>query len=88
MPWIGQLYCFRHVSLLKKKLVNSRQVHKPDQRESEVAINFLNPHGPARSFTYPEQPNDLVVGMWDMLTLPQQLEEHHTLSKKTHGTNV
>ena len=37
-------------------------------REKVVAINFLNPRGPARSFTYPEQPDNLVVGMGDILT--------------------
>ena len=39
-----------------------------DQREREVAISFLNPRGPARSFTYPERPDNLVVGMGDILT--------------------
>ena len=39
-----------------------------DQREREVAINFLNPRGPARSFTYPKQLDNLVVGMGDILT--------------------
>ena len=39
-----------------------------DQREREVAINVLNPRGPAISFTYPEQPDNLVVGMGDILT--------------------
>ena len=39
-----------------------------NQREREVAINFLHPHGPARSFTYPERPDNHVVGMGDILT--------------------
>ena len=32
-------------------------VTSQDQREREVAINFLNPRGPARSITYPKQPD-------------------------------
>ena len=44
-----------------------------DQREREVTINFINPCGPARSFTYPERPDNLVVGMGDILTTA-----HHT----------
>ena len=40
----------------------------PRIREKEVAIDFLNPRGPARSFTYPERPDNLVVGMGDILT--------------------
>ena len=43
-------------------------VTSQDQREREVAINFLNPRGPARSFTYPERPVNLVVSMGDILT--------------------
>ena len=43
-------------------------VTSQDQRESEVAINFLNPRGPARSITYPKQPDNLVVSMGDILT--------------------
>ena len=39
-----------------------------DQRERDVAINFLHPRGPARSFTYPERTDNLVVGMGDILT--------------------
>ena len=33
------------------------------QREREAVINFLNHRGQARSFTYPERPDNLVVGM-------------------------
>ena len=40
-------------------------VTSKDQREREVAINFLNPHGP---FTYPKRPDNLVVDMGDILT--------------------
>ena len=43
-------------------------VTSQDQREREVAINFLNPRGPARSITYPKQPDNLVVSMGDILT--------------------
>ena len=39
-----------------------------DQKEREVAINFLHPSGPARSFSYPERPDNLVVGMEDIIT--------------------
>ena len=39
-----------------------------DQREREVAIDFLIPLGPARSFTYPERPDNLVVDIGDILT--------------------
>ena len=39
-----------------------------DQKDREVAINFLHPRGPARSLTYPERPDNLVVGMGDILT--------------------
>ena len=39
-----------------------------DQREREVAINFLNPRGLTISLTYPERPDNLVVGMGDILT--------------------
>ena len=43
-------------------------VTSQDQREREVAIDFLIPRGPAISFTYPERPDNLVVGMVDILT--------------------
>ena len=39
-----------------------------DQREREVATNFLNPRGPTRSFTYPGRPDNLVIGMGGILT--------------------
>ena len=39
-----------------------------DKKEREVAINFVHTRGPARSFTYPERPDNLVVGMGDILT--------------------
>ena len=43
-------------------------VTSQDQREREVAFDFLIPCGPAISFTYPERPDNLVVGMVDILT--------------------
>ena len=53
-----------------------------DQREREVAINFLNPHGPARSFTYHERPDNLVVGMGDILTTAHPITTGRTLKKE------
>ena len=60
------------------------------QREREVAINFLNPHGPARSFTYPERSDNLVVGMGDILTTvhPTTASYHSNLEERAHGTSV
>ena len=46
-----------------------------DQREREVAIDFLNPHGPARSFTYTERPDKTWETSKPLFTLKQQLEE-------------
>ena len=93
MPGIGQLHCFRHVSLFKVKVSQfstSTQTRQEtvtaeehivrfeevkcyvtvqydgrwwlgmvtSERDREVAINFLNPHGPAISFT---NPSDLIT---------------------------
>ena len=61
-----------------------------DQREREVAVNFLHPRGPARSFTYPERPDNLVVGMGDILTTahPTTATGRTCTLKKEHMAQV
>jgi hypothetical protein len=34
----------------------------------EVELNFLHPHGPSRSFSYPSPPDILVISTNDILT--------------------
>ena len=66
----------------------SMMVTSLDLREREVAINFLNPHGPARSFTYPERPDNLVVGMGDILTTAHPTTITGRNLKKEHMAQV
>ena len=35
----------------------------------EVELNFLHPHGPSRSFSYPTPPDKLVMSAQDILTV-------------------
>ena len=34
---------------------------------AEVELNFLHPHGPSRSFSYPSRPDKLVISPHDIL---------------------
>ena len=34
---------------------------------AEVELNFLHPHGPSRSFSYPSRPDKLVISLHDIL---------------------
>ena len=36
---------------------------------SEVELNFLHPHGPSKSFSYPSRPDVLVISIHDILTI-------------------
>ena len=36
---------------------------------AEVELNFLYPHGPSRSFSYPSRPDTLVISLHDILTI-------------------
>ena len=36
---------------------------------AEVELNFLHPHGPSRSFSYPSRPDKLVISLQDILTV-------------------
>ena len=36
---------------------------------AEVELNFLHPHGPSRSFSYPSRPDQLVISHQDILTV-------------------
>jgi len=36
---------------------------------AEVELNFLHPHGPSRSFSYPSRPDKLVISLHDILTV-------------------
>jgi hypothetical protein len=35
---------------------------------AEVELNFLHPHGPSRSFSYPTRPDRLVISLQEILT--------------------